>query len=1018
MCFMGIGILFPYVSTAQSPVIKGQVVDAKTNETLPGVTVAIKGTTQGTTSDAEGMYNIKASAGQVLVFSFVGYRVKEVTIGKVTQINVKMETDLQEVKEVVITALGIKKEKKSLGYSVQDIKGEEMIKVKQPNLINSLNAKVAGLNITQQGGAPGSSASIIIRGGTSLTGDNQPLFIVDGVPIDNSTVFGNTGLDGFGATATSTGNRAMDLNSDDIESVSILKGPSAAALYGLKAAAGAIVITTKKGKEGTVTADFSSRMTLDHVNKLPDVQSMYGQGTGGVFADNTSNSWGPAVGASKVYDNMKNFFQPAWAYDLNMSVSGGSKTGGTFFMSGQRLNQNGVVPTTNYIKNSFRANAEQKVGWCTFGINTNYVFSDNTKTLTGDGLWNTSGQGYMKSIVDWPITDDMSVYLNATGAKRRLLPNVLLENDEDNPNWLVRNNPINEKVSRFIGSAYVQIKPTDWFDLSYRIGLDHYNQKTVNTTSPGSAMSPDWQLGALSNIFRQVDYLTSNLILNFNKKFGDFDLGLMLGHGYEQNTSEKNTLKGIKPIMPGFMSINNFLPANLIISQYNSQKRLLSAYGEFRIAFKNYLFLSATGRNDWSSALPVDSRSFFYPSLSGSFVFSELLPKNNILSFGKIRGSWASVGKDTSPYATLPNLETVTSMGGGYRNSWSGPNPNLVPEKTRSWEVGADLRFLSGRLGLDFTYYTAKSENQILSDVRLTNTTGFILQVVNFGSVKNNGVEVTINAVPVKTKNFNWSLQLNGSHNKGYVYDLPQGVSYLYTTEVQMGPAKPAAINNSDFFALLGSHWQRTTEGKLILNELTGYPMTSTDVNQYAGNREPDFLIGLNNDFKYKNFGLSLLFDTRIGGDVYNATEWAAVMAGTSKTTENRTSTKTFEGVVKKTDGTYQPFSKEVALNEYFYKNIYTNESDYFITKVNWFRLRSLSLNYTLPESVYKRFDFVKSLQVSLTSTNLFVLTNYKGFDPEVSAGGAGVGGAGSNGVDYCGVPATRSFSLGLNIKF
>ncbi|MCE5321355.1 MAG: SusC/RagA family TonB-linked outer membrane protein [Bacteroidales bacterium] len=1002
---------------AQNIRVTGKVID-KTGQPLMGVSVLIEGTRTGVATELDGTFSMEVPANAVLQFSAIGMENLKETVNNRKVINVTMSESTVFLDELVVTALGIKKEKKALGYAVQDIKGDEMIKVKQANLVNSLNAKVSGLNVTQQGGAPGSSASIIIRGGTSLTGDNQPLFIIDGVPIDNSTSYGNTGLDGFGATSTSTGNRAMDINSDDIESVSVLKGPSAAALYGLKAAAGAIVITTKKGKEGTATANFNSRFSTDIVNKLPNVQSLYGQGTAGVFADNTSNSWGAPIGSTPVYSNMKDFFKPAWAYDLNLSVSGGSKNGGTFFISGQRLDQKGVVPTTNYLKNSFRANVEQKLGWFTFGMNTNYVYSDNTKTLTGDGLWNTSGMGYMRAIIDWPTTDDMSSYLNTDGTKRRLMPNVLLENDIDNPNWLVRNNPINEKVQRFIGSAFVVFKPTKWFDISYRVGLDHYNQKTVNITSPGSAMLPDWQDGALSNIYRQVDFLNSNLIMNFNKKIGDIDLNLMLGHGYEQSLSERNTIRGIHPIMPGFMSINNFKPENLLVSQYISRKRLISAYGEFRASYKNYLFLSATGRNDWSSTLPVNSQSFFYPSVSGSFVFTELLPKNKILSFGKVRASWATVGKDTNPYATLPNLETVLSMGGGYRNSWSGPNANLIPEKTKSWEVGADLRFLDGRIGMDFTYYNSRSENQILYDVRLTNTTGFILQTVNFGSVKNNGIEVTINATPVQTKNFSWTLQLNGSHNKGFVYDLPQGVSFLYTTEVQMGPAKPAAINNSDFFALLGSHWQRTTDGQLILNESTGYPMTSTDVNQYAGNREPDFLIGLNNDISYKNFGLSLLFDTRIGGDIYNATEWAAVMAGTSKITENRTATKTFEGVVKKTDGTYQAFSKEVPLNEYYYKNIYTNESNHFITDVNWLRLRSLSLSYTLPESLLKKMDFIKSFQVSLSATNLFVLTNYKGFDPEVSAGGAGVGGAGSNGVDYCGVPATRSFSLGLNIKF
>ena len=1019
LLFIFILCLFTHVAEAQKRTITGIVKEKATGEPLPGVTVQEKGTTNGTVTDVSGTFRLSVNSGATLLFSFIGMNPLEKKVGESVRIEVALAPSTEQVDEVVVTAMGIKRETRALGYAVQEVKGEELVKVKEPNLVNSLNGKIAGVNITNSGGAPGSSSQIVIRGGTSLLGDNQPLFVVDGVPIDNSTNDPESDNGGLSATATTNGNRAMDLNSDDIESISVLKGPAAAALYGLRAAAGAVVITTKKGKAGVPQVSVSTRMKLDLVNRLPDQQGMYGQGSDGAYSADTGESWGAKIAAgTPVYDNMDNFFEPAWSYDVNGSISGGNDNA-NYFMSVQRLDQNGVVPTTDYVKNSFRFNGEQKKGWFTVGMNTNYIYSTSTKTLTGDGLYGTSGTGYMISIINWPRPDNMSVWME-NGEKRRLMPDVALEDDIDNPYWLVHNNPVTEELHRFIGSGYVKVSPVDWLNLTYRAGIDHYNSFNRSITSPGSAVAEPYDEGAVSEKQRQNDLFSSNLTLDIHRKVNDFNLDLLVGHNYEQTTYLKNTQSAVGMLSSDFIGINNADDDNKTFSNYRSQKRLYSVYGELSASYKNFAFISVTGRNDWSSTLSPENRSFFYPSVSGSFVFSEFFPDDlkDAFSFGKIRASWSQVGKDAPVYQTATYLDTpVSSIGGGYRDSWTGGNPDLKPEETTSTELGVDLRFLKGRLGLDFTYYDTKSEDQIIQP-RVSNAIGYIFKYVNWGTVTNKGIEITLTAKPVNTRNWNWNASMNISHNSGSVEGLPTGLDLLYVTDVQIGPAKPASVNNGIFLGLTGQKWQRTDDGKLILNSQTGYPVTSTDATNLVGNREPDLLLGFNNSITFKNWDLSFLIDVRKGGAVYNATEWAMVNSGLSKETIHRGETKTFDGVNVSESGDYVDATSTITLDQDYYQNIYSAESSHFITDVNWLRLRSLSLSYQVPQSVYRRWDFIKDIDVSLSGTNLLLFTNYDGMDPEVSAGGAGVLGAGSVGVDYAGVPATRSVSLGLNLKF
>jgi ferric enterobactin receptor len=1017
-----LGLFFMAFQAVAQKTVSGKVTD-EDGLPLPGVSVKIKGTATGASTSPTGTYSITVNPGQVLQFSFIGSVSEERTVGTENAINVVLRTDSKALSEVVVTALGIKKEKKSLGYSVQEIQSEELLKNKQANVINSLNGKIAGVNVTNSGGAPGASASIVIRGGTSLERDNQPLFVIDGMPMDNSTGQGdNSSFDGSVNMSTTNSNRAMDLNPEDIESISVLKGPAAAALYGLRAAAGAIVITTKKGKEGTTDVSFSSRFMSNWVNKLPEQQGIYKQGSyySNAFTDQTPRSWGDKFQSGEtIYNNLENFFQTAYAYDNSLNVSGGSKNG-NFYLSASNLAQSGVVPTTDFNRSTIRFNGEQKAGIFTFGVNASYANSTSRKTLTGSGLWGSSGSGYMESIIAWPRNNDMSIWLNPDGSKTRLLPNLALDEDVDNPYWLINKNPQEDETDRFIGTVYSTVKVADWLDATYRLGIDNYGTKYSSLVTPGSSVKIAWQNGMLSETNRNYSYLNSNLMLNFHKTVAEnWDASLVLGTTAEDTYLRSNSHRAENFTIPTFISVNNAAHENQYLTQNNMRKRLFGVYGDFRIAYKDMVYLSVTGRNDWSSTLPKQNQSFFYPSYSGSFVFTELLPQSNILSFGKIRASWAEVGKDAPAYQTNTYLfGPELTIGGGFRNSWTRGNALLKPETTVSKEFGVDLRFLKNRLGIDATYYINNSRDQILQP-RVSNATAYILSYVNVGEIENKGIEVSLNANPVKKENFRWDATLNLSRNKGVVKELPGALPILYVTDVQVGNAKAASFNEGNFMGLSGSKWQTDTDGNLLLDWTTGYPLTSSLATTPVGNREPKLIAGLNNSFTYKNWDLNFLFDLRVGGDVYNGTEYLLTAYGLSKETENRGNTISFTGKSLNPDTKlYETVTRDVVANEKYYRDIYLNNAPFFIEEVNWLRLRSASLGYSLPKAVLNRVKFVKGATITATGTNLLLLTNYSGMDPETSAAGAGVIGSGSVGIDYAGVPSTAGFALGLNVRF
>jgi ferric enterobactin receptor len=1033
---------------AQQKKISGTVLSSD-DTPVAGATVLLKGEKTGTETDANGHFSISASPGNTLVISSVGFTRQEIKVGNSSTISVTLQKGEGELEEVVVTALGIKKQEKSLGYATTQLDAKELMKNKNTNIVNSLAGKVPGVNVTQFSGAPGAGASITIRGATSTseTRQNQPLFVVDGIIYDNSTtVTGNTGTDGLSRSNTTYSNRVMDINPEDIETLTILKGAAAAALYGARAADGVIVITTKKGAEGRVTVNVTSKISTSWADKLPEAQTEFGPGSvssNGVVNTDSYNSWGPKIPSdSTIYNNIGNFFQHGLIYDNNVNVSGGTKTG-SFYLSGSNFKQTGIVPGTGYDKTTFRFNGEQKYGRLTLNATTAYSVANTDRTLTSAGLYG-SGVGSMQELYHWPQTYDIRNYINADGTQHRIYAATItdLADDVDNPFWIINQDKLTSKTNRFTGGINGNFKITDWWDITGRVGYDQYFTKDNTLIAPGSAVIAKYQNGRLSKDQVNYTYITTTVMTNFHKTIKNFDTHLTLGTTSDDFNTNVQNLWGWNFSTPGTVSLNSIDLANKQFSDNTTRRRLVGVFGEVGVSYKDLVYLTATGRNDWSSTLPVENWSYFYPSLSGSFVFSQLLPANNILSFGKLRASWARVGKDANAYATNTYENSpVTILAGngsyvGIGNQWQAGNATLIPEIQTSWEVGGQFRFLNNRIGLDYTYYHSQTANQIGSP-RLAQSGGFIFSTLNAGTVINKGMEIALTGKIVSQKNFSWDATINFSYNRGTLGAFIPGVQYFYPTDVQFGTIKAASIpNGGPFLGIIGSPYLRESDnngkeisnGRYQIDPKTGLYKLNPNL-PIVGNRESRYIGGFNNTLRYKNLSLSFLLDIRIGGDVFNGTEYFMMVNGLSKkTTLNDRQSVTLSGVSSVTGAdtsiiynageSYKIGTTTYAGSSmiYQYWQNYAANSSNFITSVNWLKLRSLSLTYDFT-SMFKKEGIIKGLSATAVGTNLFTWTNYKGMDPEVSVAG-GTGGSGSTGIDYLGVPAVASFTFGINLKF
>ena len=1023
---------------AQTPVA-GTVTDAETGDPMPGVNVVVRPTPAGvapvgTSTGADGAYAITAPAGaDSLVFSFIGYRRLAVPIAGRSQINVAISPDAQIFDNVVVTALGIRRQERELGYAVQQLDAADLSEVDAGNIVNGISGRVAGAQVTNTGGAPGQSARIILRGITSLErgADNQPLFVVDGIPISNET---NSGAEGFDSRGFS--NRAVDLNPNDIASVSVLKGASATALYGLRAANGAIIITTKGGQPGAPRVSITSSVGAEAVNRFPETQQTFAQGFGGEYDRGSFwPAWGPTVEEVRevdpdvqIYNNYENAYQTGYAIDNNVNVSGGTEQA-SFFASLSNLQNEGVLPFSDWGRTSARLTGTLRPSrQSTVGGTLNYVNSGGDRVFA---------DRFNERLIYWAQTVDVRDYINENGTMRGY------RGEEGtggtNPLYDARYATYTDDVNRLIGSLNLGYDAADWLTLSYRAGVDTYNDSRFQTTrgplgfDNENALSSTGSLGE-TRIFSRD--LTSTINATVRRPLTErLDAELLVGNDVFDRYRDQVFTSGSDLTIPDLFRFNNVREVSTSLS--TRQQRLIGLYSSLKLSYDETVYLELTGRNDWSSTLPVESRSFFYPSASLGYVFTEHLNPGDVLDYGKLRVSLAQVGKDTDPYRTsrtfgAPGIFPLNGQT-GFTLSRDLGSVDLVPERTTSFEIGTDLRFLDSRVRADVTYYNATSRDQIIQ-VPISNATGFDTFVLNAGSIRNTGVELSLNGPVIETADFGWDVGVNFARNRNTVVSIREGIDEIVLGS-QFGYAGSSAalrlIPGRPYGAIYGTSYARyyapgEDDDGITLNEdaplligADGFPVIDSTP-RILGNMTPDWTGGLSNRFRYKNVELSALLDVSVGSEKYNQFNNFFAAFGIATYTLDRTETLVFEGVTA--DG--QPNTKPVFLGQGvgpdgvdygagYYRNTYRASTENSVFDASYLKLRNVSVAYGLPTSLLAPTGIGRA-KLRFAVSNVILWSPYADWDPEVTSSGTG-NTQGFSGLAHPGVSSyTLTLELGL----
>lgn len=1014
-----VGALFFVIqAVAQEKTVTGKVTSADDGQPIPGATIRVKGASTATQTNNNGIYTIKANAGDVLQFAYLGMLTKEQTVGASNSINIALTTDSKSLNEVVVTALGQKVNKRSLGTSQQDVKGEDIAQTQRENFVNALQGRVAGVEVTSTSGVPGASSSITIRGVSSISGSNQPLMIVDGLPIDNKTLNTSAFVSELSSNTSQANrnadftNRSADINPEDIESLVVLKGPEAAALYGIDAANGAIVITTKRGKAGTGSIEYSNSFRIDAPRGKPEIQREFGisgASSGSFFYFGDEYPQG-----TQFYDNVDGFFQTALTQKHNLSMSGGSERV-SYRFSTSYTNQNGVIPNSVYDRiNITGATTATINSWLKADLSLNYSFSNNDQARKGAG-------GPLLGLLVWPQTDNAKDYLTSIGTRRRVT--TLGAGEVDNPYFSVEKNRINSKNNRIISNLGLTITPFKWGYFDTRIGIDNYVNENLIFRHPESASG--FSYGGIIDVANDV---TRNInmqnLFNIRKQqiVDGLSFDATIGQSFQDLRSNINSLYGEGLLDPNFVSVNNTSIRNARSTL--TRRRLVSFFSRATLNYKDYLYVTGTLRNDRTSTIPIDRYSFWYPSVSTSFVFTDVPAFKDALSSiftsGRLRAAYAEVGRDARPYAYLPYLEYKATVGGGYGYGFYGPNPDLKPEFAKSYEFGLELAFLQDRLGVDVTYYNKRTVDQIINDIRGSYSTGYILFNLNGGSTQNKGVEITLRGTPVKNKNFSWDILANFEKAKGTVLSLPNELPESYVSDTWLyGNVRNGNTPGKSTRSLTGFFYLRNKDNELLIDPTTGLPLRSTVFIDAGYDRQPDFSIGITNTFKYKAFSLSFLLDIRKGGDILNATEHYLTTKGLSPRTVDRTEPRIINGVIRDgLENSANPTRNNLIVVPRFQTGYYTSMSEeLFIEKdINWVRLRDVTLNYRLPAEMLKKQKFVKSASIFVTGTDLFLISNYTGMDPIVNGNSAAVGGSGGVGIDFGNFPIPMGINFGVRI--
>jgi ferric enterobactin receptor len=1037
MLFPGSLLLYNSPALAQEKTVSGTVIGDDDNDPLRDVTVTVKGTRIATKTNTVGFYSINASKGQVLVFTFIDYVRKEVSVGDDDKINIRMVQSQKQLGEVVVTAYGTKKSKRELGYSAQDVKGEEIAQTQRDNWINALAGRVAGANITPTSGTPGASTSIVLRGAVSLGGNNQPLFVVDGVPYDNQTMNQENLASGnsvaLGNRNSDYTNRAADINPEDIESVTILKGPEATALYGSDGASGAIVITTKKGKSGKAAVSYGNSFRMEKVYRFPEIQSVYGRGLNGVYDPNATVNpyaagqlfayFGPKYPeGTKLYDNIDAFFNTGFTQKHNLNVEGGSDIS-TYRLSANYTNQTGIVPNTTFESISIRLGGTAKLAnQLSLTTSMNYVNTVNNKASKGAG-------SYLLNLLNFPQDLDVNDYLNADGSRKLFRSaGTGLNAEFDNPFWDVNKNTAQDKVDRFTGNFNISYDPFKWLNFSTITGLDVYSQTGNLMIHPQSRFG--FATNGFYSLYQQNTKNLNNVFKGtIKKKFGNFSNTLTVGLAIDDNKTRIDAQRGERFYEVNFASINNTDPTSRDAKTTLLNTRKTRLFANYGISYENMLYLSFAGNREGNSTFMsrfVEKNPYYnYGAASLSFILTELkaLQNKEWLDYAKARISYGTTGKGPySPYIIDYTFQSQITTGGGYSYGFTGNNFSLRPEFTKNFEFGGEVKLFNNRLALDLTRYSLRSKDQILA-ARSSYGTGYVIKWFNGGLVENKGIEAILTIGAVKQKNFKWDIIANFDRNRGKILKMPADLPTYYDSDTWvLGNLRSQAYAGAFSGNLSGSVYQRNSNGELLISPLSGLP-TSTGAEFFiVGDRQPDFKVGLINTFNYKDFTFSFNLDFRKGGDVFNGNEFILYLTGLSKLTLDREKPVNINGVLN--DGlqnTTNPTSNNITVFPYYRSDYFTatsvTESD-FIESVNWMRLRDATLTYRLPKKLLQRQKFMKSASVFVTGTDLFMITNYSGADPSVNANSAFARGYGGAGIDYGALATPRGLNFGLRVQF
>lgn len=1025
---------------AQEINVSGTVLADESGAALAAVTVTNKTTGKKVITNDAGNFDVKAVVGHVLSFSYVGYASKEVPVTGNRMI-VRLTSSNSELTGVVITGYGQGRNKRELAYQAPEVSGKEIAQTRRGNFLNSLAGRVPGLTVTSTSGLPGASAQIMLRGGVSIGGSNQPLFVVDGVPLDNSgfdqeslvqgsSVTGSAAATAFANRGSDYTNRIADINPEDIENVVVLKGPEATSIYGSDGAAGAIVITTRKGKSGKGRISYTNSFSVSEVYRFPELQSVYTRGNNGIYDPAAFSTlygyryFGPKYPeGTTLYNNMENFFQKAFSQQHNLSLDGGSQDLSYRFSAGY-LNQGGVVPNADYTRYNFRFTANARLNKV-FNLSSTwaYIYSENNKATKGPGSFYTS-------LMTYPQDVNAEDYLNPDGT-RKLLRSVDPSVEFDSPFWEVNKNKAYDETDRITGNVNLSANIADGLSMNGIIGVDQYSSTGYLYFHPQSRTA--FTLKGFMSTYEQVYRgLNGTARINYKKKIGDkISNDFNLGTYFENINNNTNSQRGERFYEPDFISINNSDPTSRDARLTRVQTRKSRFFAGYTMGYDNILYLSLTGTREGTSTLTskfLDKQPFYnFGSVSGSFILSDLdfMKPLEWLSFAKLRASYASTGRGPiRPYIIDNQFTPSDYTGGGFALGVTLSNPDLTPEFSNNLELGGEFKFLNNRLGIDVAYFNNKVKNQIIAN-RTSYATGAIITYINGGRLSAKGWEIQATGTPVKSNRFTWRTILNFDKAKTVVEEMPGGLPIYYDSDTWVfGNVRSQLGKGVSLGNLSGPTFQRNKDGKLIINPTSGLPIvTSTSDLVPIGDRTPDFKIGLINTFELgESWTLSFNLDIRKGGDVFNGNEMMLTLQGLSKRTLDREEPRVIEGVLN--DGLQDsdhPTVNTIALTPYFRNDYYNGiiaEADY-IESVDWVRMRDITLSYNLPSALLKRQKVLTGATIFVTGTDLFLITNYSGIDPNVNILNASTAkGFGGAGIDYGAIPNPRTINFGVTLNF